>query len=225
MLHLQKTLMACDRIIGYRNQQNLIYMTLPEITAAMQAYADQRNTNGTNTMKGWYNNRNAFAYTRDNNNQPIPPATEAYIHVYPGIVNSQLVFFVISAEKDVSTNTNIKNDVETCATTWIDPSSTTGLAQLAHYWENNYKAWISNNITTIFQAFQIPQSDSSYGTTHNAILALKSDSSATGVLADVVVQDIDGQAIQYFDTARPVPPFPGGGGLTEADFYLYTLLT
>jgi hypothetical protein len=201
-------------------------MTLPEITAAMQAYADQRNTNGANTMKGWYTNKNAFPYTRDNNNQPIPPATEAYIHVYPGIVSGTLVFFVISAYKDVSSNaSSIAGDVEVCATTWIDPSSNTGLAELTHYWANNYKPWISNNITTIFQAFRIPQSDSSYGTTHNAILALKSDSSATGVVSDVVVQDIDGQTIEYFDTAMPVPPFPGGGGLSESDFYLYTLLT
>ncbi|NOQ72198.1 MAG: hypothetical protein GQ574_09370 [Crocinitomix sp.] len=203
-------------------------MTLLEITAAMQAYANQRNTAGAATMQGWYNNRNTFPYTRDNNNQPIPPATEAYIHVYPGIVSDTLVFFVISAYNDVSTNTNILSDIEICATSWLDPASSGNNSteyEYAQYWINNYSTWIGNNISTIFQAFRVPQSDSSYGTIHNAMLALKTNSGATGVDSDMVVQDVDGRVIEYFDTALPVPPFPGGGGLTEADFYLYTLLT
>ncbi|MFT5822978.1 MAG: hypothetical protein ACI8ZM_004235 [Crocinitomix sp.] len=212
-------------------------MTLLEITAAMQAYANQRNTRGATTMQGWYNNRNMFPYTRDNNNQPIPPATEAYVHAYPGIVNNTLIFFVISAYKDVPGNTNIENDIEVCATSWLNPGSTPSGSEgqtgdplpvadalnLIQNWIGNYSPWIGNNITTIFQAFRIPQSDSSYGSIHNATLALKSDSSTTGVASDVVVQDVNSQIIEYFDTVQPVPPFPISD--PETDYYLYTLLT
>lgn len=238
MLHLQKPTQLVTELSDTKTLIKPNFMTLIEITAAMQAYADQRNTNGTNTMKGWYSNLNAFPYTRDNNNQPIPPDTEAYVHLYPGIVNNELIFFVISAYKDVSTNTNIANDVELCATTWINPgppSSSSASAPdqsmpkkdalpLIQNWINNYKPWISKNIGTtnsIFQGFKLPQMDSSYGNTHNAILALHENSSAVGVIADVVVQDIDGQSVEYFDTAVPVPPFPPGVG----EFYLYETLT
>jgi hypothetical protein len=204
-------------------------MKLSEITAAMQTYANQRNTAGAATMQAWYNNRNMFPYTRDNNNQPIPPATDAYVHAYPGIIGDTLVFFVISAYKDVPGNTNIENDIEVCATNWLDPVSTSRNPSdefnWVQYWITNYSTWIGNNIPTIFQGFRIPQADTAFGNTHNALLALKTNSGAVGVVPDLVVQDTDGQTIEYHDTVTPVPPFdPSIPGMVETDYYLYTLL-
>jgi hypothetical protein len=208
-------------------------MNLNDITTAMQAYSALRTSNGTAAMKQLFNNLNAFAYQRDTTNP-----SDGYVHMYPGIYNGTFVFFVISAYKDVSTNTNIENDVETCATTWIDPSNTSGgqlpdgampTQEAVGYidnWINNYDDWITNNNGVgngVFQAFTIPQVDTSYGNQHNAILGLKQNSGAAGVASDVIVQDVDSSSIVYFDTALPVPPFETGV-TAEAAFYLLSLI-
>lgn len=205
-------------------------MKLAEITTAMQAYAAQCNANGASQMTLWYNQGNMFCYARDVNNTPIPPATKAYVHVYFGI-DSQgaLKVFVISANKDVSTNSNIENDIQVCGVSMVDPSpngtnnggisNKTALDQIL-LWKNTYPAWIGANIgssTSIFKAFRVPQSDTSFGTQHNGFLSLTLPTSSNPSKADIVVQDTQSSVVEYYDTARPVPPFPSTG------FYLFTL--
>lgn len=198
-------------------------MTLNEITQAMQAYSNLRNSNGTSTMKSLFNNKNAFNYTRDTNNP-----TDGYVHVYPGVSNNTLVFFVISANKDVSGNSNIENDIQVCASSWVNPGPNTQSTYMTYVqnWINNYDAWIGNNIGTtnsIFQAFALPQVDSSFGNQHIGILGLTQNSNAAGVPADIVVQDSDSSQYVYYDNALPVPPF-GGGVSAASAFYLLSLI-
>lgn len=214
-------------------------MTLSEITNAMSAYAAQRNTAGLQTMQGWFSQGNMFPYLRDNNNKPPTYWNKPLVHAYPGIDTSgKLVFFVISAYQDVSTNSNIANDVQVCYISNATPSATStggGLpAQEAlnriNAWDNQQSrnAWLSANIgapNSIFQGFVIPQDDTSIGTIHNGFLALRPDANApAGAIGEVIVEDVDNNVFAYFDTTAPIPPYGGAPYMEESCFYLLSLV-
>ncbi len=214
-------------------------MRLSEIKKAMRTWSDQRNQAGLIKMASWLNQGNMFDYNRDPNNTPIPPAQEAFIHAYPGIVNENgvdvLYFFVISACYDNSSTPNIENCIQACKIATGSPSQTGQSGDIPvqealdriNNWDNNLDTWITDNIGTtnsIFQAFVIPQLDSSVGTTHHSFFALKVESTApSGYVADLIIEDVDGATFTYFDMVRPVPPF-GGGATAESRFYLLSLI-
>lgn len=204
-------------------------MTLSEITTAMKAYSAQRNQAGTATMTAWFGQGNMFSYSPQQSSSSNPD-----IHIYPAIDSTnKLVMLVINAEKDVSTNSSIANDVQVCSVSMVMPTqqgnqgglpSQEALARIGA-WYQNYQAWITANIATtdsIFQAFSLPKADANFGNQHNAFLALNPPSASpiTSAKGDIVVQDVDSSAFEYYDTGMPVPPFPGGGG----GFYLLTLV-
>lgn len=211
-------------------------MKLNEITAAMQRYANERNSQGLSHMLQWYNQGNMFTYQRDTTNVPIPPDPNAYVHAYPGVLNTgELVFFVISACWDSSSTTNIEAHIQVCPIATGSPSSTSSggmpvqeaLGRI-NAWDNNHNQWIQQNITTtnsIFQCFIIPQNDTATGNQHNAFLALAaSTTSPGGAVADLIIEDIGTGSLVYLDTVDFIPPM-GGGKLAPARFYLLGLLT
>ena len=214
-------------------------MTLNEITTAMQTYAAQRNTAGLQTMQGWFNQGNMFPYQRDTTNQPPTYWNKPLVHAYPGIDSSgNLVFFVISAYLDVSTNSNIANDVQVCSISNATPSSTSTGGNLPAQqalnrigsWDNQQtrNAWLTANIGTtnsIFQGFVIPQEDTSFGSIHNGFLALKPDSTAPGgAVGEIIVEDVDNNVFAYFDVTTPCPPYGAEPYTVESCFYLLTLV-
>lgn len=199
-------------------------MNLSEIKAAMQLYASKCNQSGATQMKTWYGQGNMFTYARDASNAPVPPATEAYVHVYFGIDTSgALKALVISANKDVSTNSTIASDVQVCGMSMSDPSSTgtnnggipAGEALIRiQLWKNNYTNWIDANIgssQSIFKAFGLPNSDTAFGTIHNGFLGLLNTTPVTSAQADIIVQDVDSSVVEFYDSGLPVPPFPAAG--------------
>lgn len=205
-------------------------MTLQEITQCMQAYANLRNTEKTQEMQSLYNQGNAFPYVRDNNNQPVAGGNKAYVNAYPGIkTDGSLVFFVISAYKDVSSNPSILNDIQIIPIQNLTPSATGSTGNISPQeanirianWASQRNPWIQANIETIFQCYSIPQEDSSSGTTHNAFLALNQNSAAKGgYIADAIVEDVENSTFIYYDNVHPVPPFPPATGT----YYLLSLV-
>ena len=206
-------------------------MNLQEITQCMQNYANLRTSNHVQDMQNVYNQGNAFPYVRDDNNQPVSGGNKAYVNAYPGIKSDgSLVFFVISAYLDVSSNSNIVNDIQIISIQTLTPSATGSTGDISPQqanqrisnWANNKNPWIQANIDTIFQCFSIPQDDSSSGTVHNAFLALNQNSAAKGgYIADIIVEDVDNSSYVFYDTTNPVPPYPPGTG----SYYLLSLVS
>lgn len=210
-------------------------MNLNEITTAMALFASKRNQAGLATMTSWLNQGNMFSYPRDANNQPYPGDSSAYVHAYPGITSTgNLVFFVISGYLDTPNNPNIASNITVCqiATGQANPGiginipPSEALARINN-WATNHNNWISANIATtnsIFQCFVIPQEDSAQGISHNAFLALESNSTAPGGYnADIIVQDVDTAQIYYMDTITLCPPY-GPGYMSPSRFYLLSLI-
>jgi len=201
-------------------------MTLNEITGAMQAYKNLQKKGDSDQMIQLFSEGNAFQYERDPNNKVAPGGNQPYVHAYPGIINGELKMFVISAYLDVSNNPDIANQVKVYSLVELQPSATsiggglpiTEALTRIDAWINNYQTWIKTNISTMFGGFLIPQDDSSFGNYHNAFFALN------GQIADIVVEDIENQQIEYFDTVTPVPPF-GSGAAAESCFYLLSLIS
>jgi hypothetical protein len=210
-------------------------MNLNEITTAISLFASKRNQAGLATMTSWLNQGNMFSYPRDNNNQPYPGDSSANVHAYPGITsNGSLVFFVISGYLDVPSNPNIAANITVCQIATGQASSGQGgnitpaeALNRINNWALYHNNWIASNISTpnsIFQCFVIPQEDSAQGTTHNAFLALESNSTAPGGFeADIIVQDVDSAKIYYMDTVGFCPPY-GSGSMSPARFYLLSLI-
>lgn len=210
-------------------------MNLNEIKAAMALFASKRNQSGLANMTSWLNQGNMFSYVRDTTNQPYPGDTSAYVHAYPGITTTgDLVFFVISGYLDTPSNPNIAANVTVCpiATGQASPGQggnitpAEALARINN-WALYHNNWIASNISTqnsIFQCFVIPQEDSAQGTTHNAFLALQTNSTAPGGYnSDIIVQDVDTAQIYYMDTIRFCPPY-GTGSMAPSRFYLLSLI-
>jgi hypothetical protein len=210
-------------------------MNLNEIKAAMSLFASKRNQSGLATMTSWLNQGNMFSYARDTTNQPYPGDTSAYVHAYPGITSTgDLVFLVISGYLDTPNNPNIAANVSVYPITTGQPSPGQGgnipaaeaIARINN-WAVNHTNWIASNISapnSIFQCFAIPQEDSVQGTTHNAFLALESNSSAPGGFnADIIVQDVETSQIYYMDTVGFCPPY-GSGSMAASRFYLLSLI-
>lgn len=212
-------------------------MNLNLITAAMETYANARNSQGLNLMQQWYGQGNMFSFQRDPGNQPIPPDPEAYVHAYPGIHNGQLVFFVISAYLDSPNTVNIENYVQVCpiATGTPTATSTTGNIPVSEAlmridaWNTGHNAWLQANIAatdSIFQCYIIPQNDTATGNQHNAFLALNSDSGAPGgAIADAIIEDIGSGQLVYMDTVDFIPPMGGSNTKKGKErFHLLDLL-
>lgn len=146
-----------------------------------------------------------------------------FIHVYPGILNGELVFNTVASIHDKASA--YKPDV-------LMPFVTTSAAQTApfgdmngeiskkeaerrvHYWNENASEWIERQVADrcMYQAFKIPAEDIRQGNVHEAFFALtRGTTSRTAFTADLIIVNRENDRSPiiaiYHDMVRPVPPF------------------
>jgi hypothetical protein len=163
------------------------------------------------------------------------------MHVYPGIVNNELYFFVLPSGKDKSTisTSEIFSSIQQCPIQTLTlnnnsnglgaPISPLVAQQRVSDWANYNQNWINANIGTsnsIFSVFSIPQDDITTGApSFKTFLALEANSSAPGgYLSDILLEEVIDGNTAYYDTAFGYPPFASTPGRTANDFYLLSLI-
>ncbi|MCH2223660.1 MAG: hypothetical protein MK066_02745 [Crocinitomicaceae bacterium] len=210
-------------------------MILSEITAAMQAWSVVRN-NAT-ALQNLFRGKNGFE---------IPANFEIigeHLHVYPGVVNNELYFFLIPAYYDnIVFKQTIANRVIACQTSSLrlDPITKRASAEEENTsiteneastsignWTNYSESWMESVVTTssgMYKSFLVPMSDIEHGNQHSTFFALKGDDPT--FVADLVTRDqTNGNFIGFYDLARPVPPFGSSGTASSLDeFYLLSLI-
>lgn len=168
---------------------------------------------------------------------PSYASQSQYIHAYPGIHNSDLVFLLIPSDYDNSSyNANFDNYTTVCqikksataptsttvSTVTSARISATEAQNRIDDWDNNYRTWIPRQTATpdgIFQAFAIPITG--FEVAESLVnLGLKNSSGGIEV-ADIVVTNKTSTTIYYDDFANPVPPFSPAS--PQSSFYLLQL--
>jgi len=159
----------------------------------------------------------------------IDIGTSLDIHAYCGILNDKLVFFLIPSEFDNKSQMpdTIVEYITTCP---IHPRNDNDVPheipekeakKRMLNWKKDLTEWVPKQINTtdgIFQAFAIPSDDINNFGEPIANFALKDSSNPTGYTADLVIIDTTEKGNIYYDTVRPVPPFP-----PVSDFFLLAL--
>lgn len=209
-------------------------LALNQISAALTEWNNARNSNGLQQMLDWLNQGNMFYFQPDMTNQPVPGQNKAYVHVYPGVMNGMLKFFVISAYYDrAEFASTIEEHIQVCNIAEATPGSNNSLVMPTELalsridnWDVHHNHWIAENISTedsIFQAFCVPQSDTITSIQNSAFLALKGDQNGPEDFSAELI--IEGSENLFFDTVAPVPPFLESGHLSEESFYLLDLIS
>jgi len=156
--------------------------------------------------------------------------TSTTLHAYCGITDSKLVFYLIPSEFDTPETQQevILNKIITCPVQRIVGESPEIPEEEAKrrikYWKADLEEWLPQQISSefgLFEAFAIPVADvmGSDGNAntllkYTAYFALEKSPSAAGYSADLVL--LDNHDNVFYDTVRPVPPFPPKDGI----FYL-----
>ncbi|RZK63493.1 MAG: hypothetical protein EOO92_28715 [Pedobacter sp.] len=150
------------------------------------------------------------------------------LHVYPGIFQGALLFFVIPEEYDKQEySTDIDKYVTVCPVSWRVAGTHTISASEANYrinlWIDDYETWVpaqANTADGVFLAFDVAVVDFEEETSE-MILALKPNGQQ-GIAydADLIVEGMNPNStkIKYDDYVKPVPPFPPSAAATS--FYL-----
>lgn len=156
----------------------------------------------------------------------------SYYHVYPGVEDNRLVFYIISSnfdnEKGYQDKAVIKsNSIALQATLPIPDSEAVKRIAL---WQSTYEKWIDKQVRTpenIFQAFFVPADDLAFDTDVNVYFALAEDKDKPDVIeADLIIsRSADSLRVdKFFDLVRPVPPFKPIDGMDQVSFYLLSSL-
>ncbi|AXG72924.1 hypothetical protein DVK85_01225 [Flavobacterium arcticum] len=159
-----------------------------------------------------------------------------YCHAYLGIHAGCLKLFMIPSTYDNKDTIDIASYVEVCKV-FPDPipmtaptpmhldriPSATAVTRVDR-WEKDYTVWVPKKVTTtegVFTAFAIPTQD--FVTPEVKVrFALQTETGQPmGYNADLVVACKEMKII-YEDFVTPVPPY--GSGITQASFYLLSLL-
>lgn len=149
-----------------------------------------------------------------------------HLHVYPGIHEDQLNFFIIPENYDKPEYAEtIEHHVEVRTAMWLLKSHQIDdlvARERIHLWEQNYPVWVPQQVETpegIFLAFIISIQDFIEDQT-DVILGLKPVSNAEGnsLKADMIVSNYKPHHLVYEDFVQPVPPF--GATSAISDFYL-----
>lgn len=156
--------------------------------------------------------------------------TSEEVHVYPGVNEGQLYFFVIPAAYDKDEYSDVISDyTEVCPIQTIvgggnDHEITSAEAQARILaWENNYQTWVPQQIATVdgmFEAFSVAVQDFE---TQKVVMTLGlKESDKKGVYsADLIVTNDMGNLVAYDDFSRPVPPYSATASIES--FYLLSV--
>ena len=196
-------------------------MDINTIKAAIQAWGAIHH-NGS-AMVQMFQQGNSFLYSL-----PNYAAGSPRVHVYPGIYQNNLLFFVIPSNYDSAQYAaTINNYVTVCDARWFTSGTHDRITFAEAHdrierWHNHYHNWVparANTVNGVFQAFSIPIQD--FETTDvGMVLGLKLQLGETmDQKADmIVVNQMPNRKIYFDDFVRSVPPY----GATEnpSDFYL-----
>lgn len=155
---------------------------------------------------------NSFKYTRPSYFNPLEET-----HVYPGISEGDLVFFVIPAEYDSPAYENEIADYTVMCRAGFnvgggsDHEITEAEAQARMWaWENYHEAWVPLQIATvdgIFEAFSVAGQDFESEEVVMTLGLKQSLEEKQTFLADLVVTNEKKNVYVYDDYVQPVPPF------------------
>jgi hypothetical protein len=196
-------------------------MDIPTIRASIAAWGAISH-NGS-AMVSQFAQGNSFII-----NMPVYAASSPYMHVYLGIYQGQLTFFVIPSNFDTAQYSGtINNYVTVCDAIWTLQGGTDRItAAQAHLrmdtWQQHYGTWVPAQAATtngVFRAFSIPMGDFE-APTCNLVLGLKVNASATmGYDPDMIVINPMATTTYYDDFVEPVPPFSATA--LSSSFYLF----
>lgn len=229
---------------NHENQTNLSTdqaKTIDEVFLSIMEWNDLRND--AVAMSDVLGDGNMFYFT-------IPlDATSPYVHAYPGIINGNLVYQLITSENDKAINFQLNVHPTTVRTCPVETKQMPGVGgtipQLEAMtrvgnWNNTLtrESWIGTETTneTMFQAFIIPVDDIVSNQKHAAYFALKAGPESD-FIADLIIintqtnelmtipateVEVDGglETTTYYDMVRPVPPYKAGLGREKANFGL-----
>lgn len=156
-------------------------------------------------------------------------STSDDVHVYPGVNEGVLLFFVIPAQYD---DAAYEDDISTYTTVCTVGFSVGGgndheiTSAEAHArilaWEDYHETWVVNQIATIdgmFEAFSVAGQDFECKEVVMT-LGLK-NGEGKKLLADLIVTNDKSDVIVYDDFVKPVPPFDAAATSLNK-FYLLT---
>lgn len=187
--------------------------------------------NDLSVVSGWLNQGSMFKFTITMDSSP-------YVHAYPGVVDGDLVFQVITSDHDVITNFSTSSPPPYVVTAPLDTKPMPHLGgeidpaiavERVDNWANTLKRseWLLQQTTneTMFQAMIIPADDIETGMQYGAFFALK-DGEEDDYIFDLILVNLDtnevldGKKTVYYDMTRPVPPYKPGFGREKANFGL-----
>lgn len=197
-------------------------MTTKEIKQSIASWTSTRGN--ANVLNKKFQQGNCFSYD-------VPPYADSSsnIHVYPGLFDGQLLFFVIPSEYD---NEQYADDIDKYTVVCPAQNGLSGGHNItpteAHArilaWEEHHVAWVQQKVNTvdgIFQAFTISRQDFE---ADSVVMTLGLKNEPKAVLsfgADLIVSNNMGADIVYDDFSRPIPPFSSTADVQS--FYLLSV--
>lgn len=197
-------------------------MTTKEIKESIASWTSTRGNAQVVNKK--FQQGNSFSY-----DVPKYAETSSHIHVYPGLFDGQLLFFVIPSEYD---NEQYADEIDKYTVVCPAQNGLSGGHNItpteAHArilaWEEHHVAWVQEKVNTVdgvFQAFEIDREDFEADSVV-MILGLKNDPKAVlSFDADLIVCNNMGADIVYDDFAKPVPPYSATA--VQQAFYLLSV--
>lgn len=162
---------------------------------------------------------NCFTYALNEHSQ-----TSQMLHVYPGIYDNKLYYFVIPEEYDNYNYSGSFHKYTTVCAVYYNLESNRipecEAKERMKSWNHNYKTWIPEQVTSevgMFQVFTLDTADFEFEKTL-VNMGLVSEKLGTPDRADLIVTNIDDSKVVYDDYSVPVPPY--GPAAVQSSFYL-----
>lgn len=221
-------------------------MNIDEIKQALQNWEEARSS--TPQMIETLSQGNGF-HLRTPTIEP-PVGDDEFLHVYPGIFEGRLKFFIIPQDRDTveqyHSPKGILPFIEIQDVQQLQdpdfPNNNLGDSEIPwqiaerriDHWNNQRDPWIAETVPShvgIYQAFAVPMQDLTGETLYSTYFSL-SGSVLPEFKADLVLWDHETNTLVppaknygygFFDTVRPVPPF--GGQVPLSSFFLLELAT
>ncbi|ALM47487.1 hypothetical protein AMR72_00410 [Flavobacterium psychrophilum] len=197
-------------------------MTTEEIKQSIASWTSTREN--AKVLNKKFQQGNSFSYD-------VPPYADAssYLHVYPGLFDGQLLFFVIPAEYD---NEQYAEEIDKYTIVCPAENGLSGGHNITPTeanarilaWEEHHVAWIQQKVNTVdgvFQAFEIATEDFEAASVVITLGLKKTPKAELDFNADMIVTNKINTQLVYDDFSRPIPPFSSTADVQS--FYLLSV--
>lgn len=152
--------------------------------------------------------------------------SDGQVHVYPGIFEGRLLFFVIPAQYDNENYEDVIGEYTAVCPIVFNLGGSHEISEPVAQarmlaWQDNYQTWVPQQIATIdglFQAFVVDTVDFQAKKVIVS-LALKTSVDKPEFVADLIISNDMKDYISYDDFTHPVPPY-GSAAMAKENFYL-----